>query len=612
MAGSGTIPTKAAAPAAAGRNGAFANTIDKLRFIARCWRPHRIFLVFLALFTLVSSAVAVGYPLALKFVIDGLDRALRSGERASPWPLLGALALIGLGRLVAGFYPAFRAWMNLRIEADVRAETFARILEKDLRFQRAFRTGDVVTRLTDDIGEYPKLAWFCCSGIFRAVDSGSKVLLSLAGMFCLDFRLALISMIPLPVMLYVIYRTRRRLTERFEAQQQAISRTNDFFEAAFCGIRILKAFAAESGQSRKLDAILRERIGIQMDVTRLQALIQAVDAFASRAGQVVAIALGGLMVAEGELALGTLYAFYVYLDLLVHPIQDLPNLIVTARQAFVSIDRIEELRRFPAPEPPPAEATSPPFKVVQLRAVTCAYEEGRTVLDAVSLELRRGERVAVVGAVGSGKTTLIRLLAGLVRPVSGEILLDGRPLADLRVPGFRRRLGYVPQESLLFGETILENVTLGEPVDPEHVRRCFAVAQLEEDLARLENGLQTQLGERGGLISGGQKARIAVARALARRPELLLLDDSTAALDAHTEERFWTSLEREFPDLTTLVTSHRLATVRRADRVIYLERGRVRDEGRHEELLARSAQYRDLLAAEVYEESRTANMAIAR
>ena len=572
---------------------------EKCRYVLDRWKPHRGFLVFLAILTLVSSAVSVAYPLALKYVIDEVERALGTGTPAHLRSLFMVLSLVLVGRFIAGFYPSFRSWMNQRIEADIRAEAFDRILEKDYRFQRAFRTGDVVTRLTEDVSEYMKVGWFCCSGIFRAVDSGAKLLFAVGAMLLLEPRLALLSIAPLPLMLWVFYLVQGRLRDAVERQQTAISRTNALLEAAFGGIKILKAFSAEEGQGRKLAAILGERQGIQLSVVRLFSLFDSADAFAARVGQVVALGYGGVLVARGEVELGTLYAFYIYLDMLIRPMQDLPNMLVTARTAFVSVERIEEMRRFPGGATGAGTGTGTRTKIDRLsvRGLSFTYDDAsQPMLSEVSFEVKRGERLAIVGAVGSGKTTLVRALAGLL-PSGDAIEVDGKKMAEVGWAEFRARLGYVPQDAHLFSDTIAENVGLGRAARPA-IDRALETAQLREDLARFEKGADTALGERGSLISGGQKQRVAIARALARGPDVLLLDDATAALDARSEERFWASLDAAHPDLLTIVTSHRLATVRRASRVLFLERGRGVDSGPHEALLARCPAYRDLLVHE--------------
>lgn len=579
-----------------------------LAWIWSFWRPHRGFLVFLFIFTLVSSGVTIAYPMVFKLVLDHLAKAAtetggKIPEQAVSRVLL-FLGVIAVGRLVAGFYPGVRAWMNLRIDVDVREAIFQRIIRKDFRFFHRFATGDLVTRLMDDISEYPKIAWFSCSGIFRAVDAASRLVFCVVVMFLLNWKLTVLSLLPLPVMMYVIYRVRARLTEAGEDQQKAISTTNEMLEKTFSGIRIVKAFGAEQGQTRALGRILDHRIGVQYRLQRLWATITTFDTVAARIGQLVVLAVGGALAVRGEVTVGTLYAFFVYLDMLVQPMWDLPNLVVTSRQAFVSIDREEELAHFPVKvEHGPGGAPLPTLEAITFEGVCFAYEEGRAALEGISFHAQRGMVLAVVGPVASGKSTLLKLAAGLLHPDTGRILINGRPLADWRWDDYRARLGYAPQDSLLFSESIRENVSIGRETPPgaqgsDWVLRVLAVARMEEELAALTQGAETVLGQKGSKVSGGQRQRISIARSLYGRPELLLLDDCTASLDAENEDRLWAGLRTILPDATVLLVSHRLATIRRADRILVLDDRQIADQGTHEELATRCPVYRRFLERE--------------
>jgi len=583
--------------------GVVMTTREHLAWLADYWRPHRAFAALLVLWTLLSSAVAVAYPLVWKVVIEGLE-ALPPGASLADADLgrfAAILAVIALGRVVAGLYPAFRAWMNLTIEKAVRGRVFASILAKDHTFFGRFRTGDLVTRLTDDITEYPRIAWFSCSGVFRFLDSSARVFFCVGAMliFC-DARLALLSMVPVPAMLWVFYLARKELATTSSAQQVAISRTNDTLEAALTGIRIVKAFNGAAGQERRLDEILRERIGIQLKLARLVALVHQSDNVASRLGQVIVLSVGGVMVVDGSLTLGTLFALHLYLDMLVQPMMDLPNLFVSARQAFVSVDREEEVLRAPGA----VRTTSPgqengPITRVALENVTFAYRDDMPLaLDGVSFAVERGSMVAVVGAVASGKSTLLRVLAGLVPTREGACVYGDRRIDAWHWPAIRARIGYVPQESLLFSETIADNVAFGRDVDAGFVRACLETAQMGDDLSRMELGTATRLGRGGTLVSGGQKQRVATARALAGRPEILLLDDCTSSLDALNEDRLWDGIRRECPGVTIFCVSHRPTTIRRADFILVLDRGRLVGSGTHEQLSHRCRQYDELLTAE--------------
>jgi ATP-binding cassette subfamily B protein len=578
-------------------------TWDHLKWLAAYWRPHRAFAGVLILFTLLSSAVAVAYPLAWKFVIEELER-LPSGDSLAAANLgrfTAILAAIALGRIVAGFYPGFRMWMNLNIEKAVRGRVFISILAKDHTFFGRFRTGDLVTRLTDDISEYPRIAWFGCSGVFRFLDSSARVFFCVGAMlfFC-DARLALLSLIPVPLMLWVFYLAKKELSITYRAQQVAVSRTNDTLEAAFSGVRIVKAFNGVAGQEQRLAAVLHERIGLQLKLARLVALVNQSDNLASRLGQVIVLSIGGVMVIDGTLTLGTLFALHLYLDMLVQPMMDLPNLFVSARQAFVSVDREEEVLR--APEAvrmaAPGQRNGPIARVALERA-TFAYRENMpTALDAVSFSVERGSVVAVVGAVASGKSTLLRVLAGLLPVQDGACIYGDRRIEAWDWPAIRARIGYVPQESLLFSETIEDNVALGRDVGPAVVRACLEIAQMNDDLTRIELSAAARLGHGGTLVSGGQKQRIATARALAGRPEVLLLDDCTSSLDARNEDRLWESIRQKCPGVTIFCVSHRPTTIRRADLILVLEGGRLVGMGTHEQLSADCREYGEFLMAE--------------
>lgn len=612
---------------------------EHVQWIWRYWRPHRIVLVFLALFTLVSTAVTVAYPLVFRAVIDRVSGILESGEAdAEIRTVMLILAAILVGHFVSRLYPATRAMVNARLERDIRDKVFSRLMTKDYHFGNTFRTGDVVTRLTDDIAEFPKIAWFSCSGIFRAVESGSKLLFCLVAMMMLSGRLTALSVLPLPVMMWLFYALRHRMRHYIEASQKSVSKTNNLLESAFSGVRIVKAFSAEEAQGRRLADILADRIEALMGLIKLQTVLFSLDTFASRLGQMIVIAYGGFLVIQGDITVGTLFAFYVYLDMLTHPMMDVPFLFTTGQQAFVSIDRVEQIRTFPVSESHPDGTRLEQVNEIAFDGVSFSYDGTRKNLEDVTFRAPSGGRVAVVGPVGSGKSTLLKLVAGIVNPTAGEILVNGAPLGSTDWDSYRVQMGYVPQEALLFSQSIEENVTFGRaipasvdpasivPEDPPELdaddpragpdadgdaskteetavargwaRRCLSIAQMDSDLATLPRGLDTVVGQRGSLVSGGQKQRIAIARALAGSPSVLLLDDCTAALDARNEDRFWTKLDAEFPGTLCFVVSHRLATIRRADSILVLDDGRLVDSGTHEELVARCSTYQEFLQTE--------------
>jgi ATP-binding cassette, subfamily B, multidrug efflux pump len=576
-----------------------------VRWIWRFWQPHLPWLWILAFLTLLSSAVTLAFPKVLGYVIDNVKgmTEVSSPELATSklWPLIGILIAIGVARSLANLYPGTRALINGRIEMDVRQYHFERILEKGYRFFCKFRTGDLVTRLTDDISNYPKIAWFACSGVFRAVESGSKFVFCIIFMMMLNWQLALLTLLPLPVMLFLFYRVRTAMTVRALERQEITSRTSDALEAAFSGIRILKAFTAEQQTAKRFNDLLEERVGVEMRLMQLWMGMQNIYGGIMLLGQLIVVFAGGLMVVYGHLTVGNFFAFYLYVTLLLPPLMDIPNLFVTSRQAFACIDREIEIEQTSGATENIYNGTTPLPRLdcIEVQDATFTYDgKDEPALSGINLKLAAGQRVAVIGAVGSGKSTLLKMMAGLLPPTSGALSVNGRPLTEYSLGSFRKQVGYVPQEATLFSETVSENVRFGREMELQTVEHALGMAQVLDELKTLPNGLDQVLGQRGLTISGGQKQRLAIARALAGQPRLLLMDDCTSALDAENERAFWESFRSANPDAACLIITHRLATARQADTIVVLEHGRLAGVGTHEQLLETCEPYRNFLSRE--------------
>lgn len=614
--------------------------LARARWIARAWGRHRLWALALVAMTAVSAAVTLAYPLVFGRVVDELHRVIQVsalGAAARDEVDQGvlravlALVLIGLLRWVAAMYPGLRGMVNAKIDLDLRERAFAAILRKGHRFFTRFRTGDVVTRLTDDIASYPKIAWFCCSGLFRALDSSTRVVVCLALMLWLDARLAAWALLPVPGMIVVFIVLHSRLGQATSAQRTAASETSDHLEAAFSGVTVVQAHLAEARMGDALRGQLERRAEAEVALSRLWVLLSVFFQALNVVGQLVVVVVGGLRVIEGSLGIGEFFAFYLYLGLLLGPMMDLPNLFVTGRQAFVCMDRLDELEAFEREAEGGACRGDLPVEHVErleLRGVDYAYpgelpgaagqapgapdaqgeasvaDGGRAALRGVDLTLRAGERVALVGPIGAGKTTVARLLAGVLTPDAGQILLDGRPLEVHEPASFKRAMAFVPQDPVLFTASLRENVAFGRtpasaaPGDEDAALwRALEAAGVAEEVRAMPGGLDHEVGLRGKGLSGGQRQRITIARALYGAPAVLVLDDITAALDAENEEHFWQRVLARWPGLTALVITHRLATARRMDRVVMLEDGRVVAEGPHDDLLRAVPAYRDLWRA---------------
>ena len=556
-----------------------------LKWIFNYWRPVRKYMVFLILFTLLSSAVALGFPLVFRYLLDNVQTILGTPESAGFNKIILILVGLAAARFVAGLYPGARAIINSTIGILVRDDVFGAIMRKDWRFFNRFRPGDLTTRLTDDITDYPRIAWFSCSAFFRALESTSRLVFCMAVMFFISWKLTLLAMAPLPVMLFIFYMVEHRLGKKVTASRKATSHTNDLLDSTFDGIAIVKAYQAEKPLASRLHRLLDERFDIDFSLVKLDMIIHGIYSIIGQVGKVTVMLVGGLMVIDDKIGIGDFYAFYVYLDMLLAPMMDIPTLFVASRQAFVSIDREMEIMDFPEPERRKRETGSlERVTEIKLDGVSFSYDGGGGLKD-LSFHIKAPSVIAVVGEVGSGKTTLLKILAGLLPPDKGRISVNGRDLAQVNITS---ALGYVPQDSVLLGESVDENVRFGrDSVSMDDVKDALKVAGIGED----ELGEDKILGQRGVGASGGQRQRIAIARALAGKPSLLLLDDCTAALDAQKEEAFWENLRSGDIIPLTVVVTHREATVKQSEMVLFISNGRLTDTGIHSDLLENNSEY---------------------
>jgi len=574
-----------------------------LAWIARQWYTQRWFLIIMLFFTLGSSAVSIAYPIVFRRLIDLLRDILTSPQKY-PEPMgavnrvIWMFMAIGLAQLITGFYPAFRGWVNIRFEHLLRMKYFNAITDKDFSFFQKYRTGDIVTRLTDDLSDFPKISWFLCSGIFRAVNSGSMILFSLIVMFSVSTKLTLFSIAPLPLMMVVFYVTSDKLYKNFERNQQAISAINNQLEMSFSGIRIVKAFVSEEKYNRFFDTALAKRFKTEMSVVKLNAILHLIYEYIDYFAQIGVILFGGYLAVKGEISVGTFFLFYTYLSMMIYPLLDLPQLFVSGKQAFVNIDRLEEMRGFPSlARRQLGTHKVESFDSLRFDQVVCAYpEKDKPVIADCGFQLAKGEKLLILGSTGAGKSTLVNLMLGLLEKRSGRIEVNGIPIEALDITALREIVAYVPQEPVLFSGTIQDNVrfAVSNASDNEY-RLAVNSAQLADEIASFPDGDQTKVGQRGIGISGGQKQRVTIARALIKHPQLLILDDITASLDAENEEKLWQDINTNYPGIAAIVISHRLSTLRYVDKVLYIDSSGICHHGTHEELVFNNQEYHDFL-----------------
>jgi ATP-binding cassette subfamily B protein len=605
-------------------------------------RPHRRQLALGLCFVVVSSALGSALPWLLRSAVDGLN----SGEPARRTYLLAA-AIVGLSLVTGAFRYGMRECLNglsRRVEYDLRNALFLHLETLDAPYFAQVRTGDLMARLTNDLSAVRMAAGPAIMYLVNTITGG---LFALVFMLRISPVLTAVALLPMALLPYVMARLGGLIHTRFEAVQEHFSTLTTRAQENLAGVRIVRAYRQEGPESARFGALNEEYLEKNMKLVRLYGAMNPSFALLAGLGGVAVLGLGGALTVRGTITVGSFVAFGLYLGILTWPLIALGWVINLFQRGAASMGRLNELfNARPEVTDPTAPRHLPPAaggRSLEYRNVGYHYPEAegaepRWALRDVSFFVPAGGTLGVVGATGSGKSTLIDLIPRIHDPQEGEILVDGVPIGDLPLHELRAEIGYVPQESLLFSDTIGANIRYGLPESAEAIAAARAdppdaagvrnatvpnasrtgdvesdgasdgpaagdpdarwaarVAQLDDTIAGFPGGYATMLGERGINLSGGQKQRAALARALARRPRLVLLDDALSAVDTHTEAEILHSLRDALSSRTAVIASHRISAIRDATWIIVLDEGRVVEQGRHAELLALGGRYWSLL-----------------
>lgn len=570
----------------------------------------------------MSAALASLIP---SFLQRGID-AIRDGAHVNVIIRLGGVMLItALGSGVLRF--TMRHTLNglsRRIETDLRHDVYARLTTLDAAWFSRWRTGDLMARLTNDLSAVRMAAGPAIMYLVNTVAGGLFALIMMARISPVLTVAALLPMVGLPLLML---RLGKLVHARFEAVQSQFSQLTTRAQENLSGVRVVRAYQQEAAEITRFAALGDAYLDANMRLAKLNGLMSPGFALLAGLGGAVTIAVGGTLLINDRITVGGYVAFGIYLVMLTWPLVALGWTTNLFQRAAASMTRVLELLdATPAavhdtgttPMPPRSTANGHvggrhiEFRHVSFHypAATRLQEDGaahtatyatthtgpRWVLRDVSFSVPAGSTLAVVGATGSGKSALLDLLPRLYDAQEGEILIDGVNIRDVPLSALRAEMGAVPQEALLFSETIGENIGYGVDMpSAERLNEAAATAQLRDTILALPEGYDTKLGERGINLSGGQKQRAALARALARHPAIVLLDDALSAVDTHTEAAILHGLRDALEGRTTLVASHRVSTVREADQIIVLEEGRIVEQGTHDVLVTAGGRYADLL-----------------
>jgi ATP-binding cassette subfamily B protein len=569
----------------------WARTKRRLAALYRLARPYKARTALAIGSLLGATLVALAPPYLVGRTIDHVKHG-RTHDLG--WLVV---AFVGAGGLAIAFsygQTYFTGWTGERMLADLRNHLFRHLQRLSLGFYERNRAGVIISRLTNDVEALDQLV---TDGVTSLLQNTLTLVGSAVVLFFLDWRLALATLVVMPPMALATAWFRKRSGRAYRAVRETLGAVTATLAEDIAGMRVLQSFTREPAATANFIGVSdRYRAANYQTVVLNGLYFPAVD-FLSSAATAVVLGYGGWLAFNGDVSIGTLVAFLGYLTNFFDPVQQLSQLYNTFLSAVAALDKITDLMD----EEP--EVLDPPGAVpleriegnVGFEGVRFAYGRGPEVLHGIDLDVRAGTTVALVGHTGAGKSTIAKLLARFYDPTEGRITIDGVDLRDVTQESLRRQLGIVPQEGFLFAGTVAENVAFGrrEATRDEVVAAVRAVGA-DEFVERLEDGYETQLGERGSRLSLGQRQLVAFARALLADPGILILDEATSSVDIGTERKIEQALRRLLRGRTAFIIAHRLSTIRDADLIVVLEHGKVVEQGTHEELLESRGLYTSL------------------
>jgi ATP-binding cassette subfamily B protein len=556
-----------------------------------------------------ANAVWVLFPQVIQRAIDEMGHGI-SRQRI----LLFAGLLIGIA-LVKGVLLYSQRWILIgisrEIEFDLRSDLFKKLEQQDSGFYQRYRTGDIMARLTNDLSAVRNLL-----GPALMYSANTVFFTVFALFFLLNISpwLTLVAFAPMPLASVLVQYFGSRIHDRFERIQASFSDISSQTQENYSGARLVRAFAREESQIGLFERLNRQYIARSLKLVQLMGMLWPTLEFILGVAMVITLLAGGHLVIAHRISVGQFVAFNTYMVLLTWPIIAVGWVVNIFQRGTASVKRIDELMRAePVIDDSSADPTIQAGTVLQgeieFRDLNFSYGETSNdsgVLHGISLKIPAGSSLAIVGPTGSGKSTLVNLISRLYEAPEGSLLIDGRGVRDYPLAVLRRNIGMVPQETFLFSATIRENLAFGAPhASPEDLLEAAAAAHIRQEFEEFPQGFETMVGERGVTLSGGQKQRAAIARALLRRPAILILDDALSSVDTYTEERILNGLRGYTEGATTILISHRVSTVRNADQIAVLDRGRIVELGRHDELLSLDGYYAGLYRKQQLEEELT-------
>jgi len=599
---------------------------QRLRPLIPYLKRHRLGLLLGGLCVLFNNGVWVLFPQVIRRAINDLNSGVTRQKLLTYSLLIIAIALFkGIFQFLTRFVVI---GISRDIEFDLRNDLFAHLERLSYSYYQRNRTGDIMARATNDLNAVrmllgPAIMYSANTLVFTAG--------ALAFMLAISPKLTVIAFLPLPVASIVIQTFGRRIHQRFERIQAMFSDISARAQENFSGARVIRAYVQEQAEIAAFENANQEYIHRSLGLVRLMGMLWPTLELMLGAAVVIVLWVGGRLVLEGRMNLGGFVAFNTYMMQLTWPVIALGWVINIFQRGTASLARINEIflakpeiadqaaslepRALSEPVAQSSELIAQSSLARSSQIPACSFlgeiefsnlnfaYNGVPVLRDINLHVPAGSSLAIVAPTGSGKTTLVSLIPRIYDAAPGAVLIDGRPIREFPLDALRRNIGFVPQETFLFSDTIRENIAFGVPqATLEEITSAAEAANIAQDIESFPDGYNTTVGERGITLSGGQKQRTAIARALLRSPRILILDDALSSVDTHTEDKILNHLRELMEGRTTIFISHRVSTVRNADRIAVLHQGRIVELGTHDELIAQNGYYTDLYNKQLLEE----------
>ena len=589
--------------------------MKSLRYINKYFIKYKWRFLLGILFTIVSNYFGVQLPAFFSSAIDQFQQQIKSNQATDYLWLAFELGAIYMGfSLLKGFFLFLMRQtiivMSRYIEFDLKKEIYGQYQALDQSFYKQNATGDLMNRISEDVG---LVRMYTGPGIMYTINLVVSFVLIVGKMITISPSLTVFVLLPLPIMSILIYKVSSTMNKMSLEVQKEQSFLSTLAQESFAGIRIIKAYQREEQITDKVSASAERYKKQSMRLVLVNAFFSPTIIFLIGLSSMIAIYYGGLLTFEKKMTVGGIVAFIMYVTNLTWPFASLGWISSIIQRAAASQQRINEFLKRKSKIEDLSSIPCPLEMGLQFDQVSFSYPDSETsVLQNISFDIQQGQTLAIIGATGSGKSTICSLLARHFDPTQGQVTIQNQPLPSYSLQHYRHQIAIVPQDVFLFSDTIADNLKFGveqNDLSIEELEMACKQAHVLHNIQDFQEGFQTVLGERGVNLSGGQKQRISIARALLRKPKLLILDDCLSAVDTETEEIILEELQKEAATRATIIVSHRISSIRNATKIIVLDQGQIIESGTHESLLTQKGAYFDMYQFQLEQEKTTLSRA---